>query len=46
VAWNAEALTRVPGHRPPTTWVHYTTSCKTQPCAAEDGQKIARNMLG
>ena len=35
----------VPGHRPATTWVHYTTSCKTQSSAPEDGQKIARNML-
>ena len=32
-------------HRPATTWVHYTTCCKTQSCAPEDGQKIARNML-
>ena len=34
-----------PGHRPATTWVHYTTRCKIQSCAPEDGQKIARNML-
>ena len=33
---------RVQGYRPATTWVHYTTSCKTQSCAPEDGQKIAR----
>jgi len=36
---------RVPGHRRATTWVHYTTCCKTQPCSPEDGQKIVRNKL-
>ena len=36
---------RVPGHRPATTLVPYTTSCKTQSSAPEDGKKIARNML-
>ena len=25
-------------------WVRYTISCKTQYCAPEDGQKIARNI--
>ena len=30
---------RVPGHRPATTWVHYTTCCKAQSCAPEDGHK-------
>ena len=35
----------VPGHRQVTSWVHYTTCCKTQSCAPEDGQKIALNML-
>jgi len=25
--------------------VRYITCCKTQSCAPEDGQKIARNML-
>jgi len=47
VAWSAEALSqclRVPGHRP-ITWVHYTTSCKTQSSAPEGRQKITRNML-
>jgi len=37
---------RVPGHRPATSWVHYTTSCNTQSSAPEDGQRISRNMLG
>jgi hypothetical protein len=36
---------RVPDHRPAATWVHYTTRCKSQSCAPEDWQKIARNML-
>ena len=26
------------GHRPATSWVHYTTSCNTQYSAPEDGQ--------
>ena len=26
------------GHRPATSWVHYTTSCRTQSSAPEDGQ--------
>ena len=26
------------GHRPATSWVHYTTSCNTQSSAPEDGQ--------
>jgi len=26
------------GHRPATSWVHYTTSCNTQSIAPEDGQ--------
>ena len=34
-----------PDFRPTTTWVHYTSNCKTQPSALEDGQIIARNML-
>jgi hypothetical protein len=34
-----------PGYRPTTTWVHYTSKCKTQSSASEDGQIIARNML-
>ena len=33
------ALTMLPaGHRPATSWVHYTTSCNTQSSAPEDGQ--------
>ena len=28
----------VADHRPATSWVHYTTSCNTQPNAPEDGQ--------
>ena len=28
----------VGGHRPATSWVHYTTSCNTQSSAPEDGQ--------
>jgi len=34
-----------PDFRPTTTWVHYTSNCKTQSSAPEDGQIIARNML-
>ena len=26
------------GHRPATSWVHYTTSCNTQSSAREDGR--------
>ena len=33
------ARTMLPaGHRPATSWVHYTTSCNTQAIAPEDGQ--------
>jgi len=33
------ALTMLPvGHRPATSWVHYTTSCNTQSSAPEDCQ--------
>jgi len=28
----------VAGRWPATSWVHYTTSCNTQPSAPEDGQ--------
>jgi len=31
---------RAPDHRPPTIWVHYTTCCKSQSCAPDDGQKL------
>jgi len=31
---------RIPGHRPATNWVHYTTSCRTQSNAPEDGKKL------
>ena len=31
---------RVLDHRMVATWVHYTTSCKTQSRAPEDGQKL------
>jgi len=34
-----------PGYWPATTWVRYTSNCRTQPNAQEDGQIIARNML-
>ena len=36
----AEELTfpPLPGHRPATSWVHYTTSCNTQSRAPEDGR--------
>ena len=30
--------TVVAGHRPATSWVHYSTSCNTQSSAPEDGQ--------
>ena len=29
---------RLPGYRPTTPWVHYTTSCNTQSGAPEDGR--------
>ena len=28
----------LPGYRPATSWVHYTTNCNTQSSAPEDGQ--------
>jgi hypothetical protein len=28
----------LPGYRPATSWVHYTTSCNTQSGAPEDGR--------
>jgi len=28
----------LPGHRPATSWVRYTTSCNTQSSAPEDGR--------
>ena len=28
----------VAGHRPATSWVHYTTTCNTQSSAPEDGR--------
>ena len=30
--------TPLPGYRPATSWVHYTTSCNTQSGAPEDGR--------
>ena len=33
-AWKRQ----LPGYRPATSWVHYTTSCNTQTSAPEDGQ--------
>ena len=44
---HTDHLTRPPhpGYRPTTTWVHYTSNCKTQSSAPEDGQIIVRNML-
>ena len=35
------------GHRPETSWVHYTTRCNTQSSTPEDedGKIIARNTL-
>jgi hypothetical protein len=30
--------TPLPGYRPTTSWVHYTTSCNTQSSAPEDGR--------
>jgi len=44
VVWSATCR-RPPDYRPTTIWVHYTTYCKSQYCAPEDGQKIARNIL-
>jgi len=34
---NFPRTTPLPGYRPPTSWVHYTTSCNTQSSAPEDG---------
>jgi hypothetical protein len=33
----AEALTPLPGYRPITSWLHYTTNCNTQFITPEDG---------
>ena len=33
-----EAVPPLPGYRPATSWVQYTTSCTTQSCAPEDGR--------
>ena len=33
-----QCLHDVVGHRPATSWVHYTTSCNTQSSVPEDGQ--------
>jgi len=30
--------TPLPGYRPATSWVHYTTSCNTQSISPEDGR--------
>jgi len=34
------------GHRPATSWVHYTTSCNTQSSAPEDGQNNYLKQIG
>ena len=34
----AYTIPPLPGYRPATSWVHYTTSCNTQSSAPEDGQ--------
>jgi hypothetical protein len=34
----AEAVPPLPGYRPATSWVHYTTSYNTQSSAPEDGR--------
>jgi len=36
--WYNAPTTLPAGHRPATSWVHYTTSCNTQCSAPEDGQ--------
>ena len=36
---------RTLGLRPTSSWGHYNTCCKSQSCAPDDGQRIARNML-
>ena len=33
-----ELVPPLPGYRPATSWVHYTTSCNTQSSAAGDGR--------
>ena len=38
VSLEAEAPSPLPGYRPATSWVQYTTSCNTQSSAPEDGQ--------
>ena len=36
--YNAPTMLPAGGHRPATSWVHYTTNCNTQSSASEDGQ--------
>ena len=36
--WYNAAKMLPAGHRPATSWVHYTTSCNGQSCAPEDGR--------
>ena len=33
-----ESVPALPGYRPKTSWVHYTTSCNTQSSAPDDGR--------
>jgi len=37
--------TPLPGYRPATSWVHYTTSCKHSLVLLKMGEIISRNML-
>ena len=36
--WRNWSVPPLPGYRPATSWVHYTTSCNTQSSAPEDGR--------
>ena len=38
ILWYNAPMMLPAGHRPATSWVHYTTSCNTQSSAPEDGQ--------
>ena len=43
-AWTMCSCRHTPGLRPTTFWGHYTTYCKSQSCAPQDGQRIAQNI--
>ena len=43
---HARCCRPVAGHRPPTSWVHYTTNCNTQSSAREDWQNNCPKYVG